>query len=179
MGGRLRTHEEVYRVGGWDADAGRTERERAVSGLVFERQADGAVAASAEGTAVADSGGVRWWRVAALTAGLVIVIAVGGALSTRSAANNAAAAGETKCNRHEELCDRRLDEVVFATSHNSMSAAREPGWLFGEHLGGIRAQLEYGVRGFLIDTHYGVPSGITVPGVPGMRPSCEYEYLGS
>jgi hypothetical protein len=122
------------------------------------------VAQGAGASIATDRGGVRWWRVAALTAGLVVVIGVGAALTTRSAANNAAAAGETRCNGHEELCDRRLDEVVFATSHNSMSAAREPGWLFGEHLGGIRAQLEFGVRGFLIDTHYGVPSGISVPG---------------
>jgi hypothetical protein len=35
--------------------------------------------------------------------------------------------------------------------------------LFGEHFGGIRAQLEYGIRGFLIDTHYAVPSGLRFP----------------
>jgi hypothetical protein len=108
--------------------------------------------------------GVRWWRIAGVTAALVVVIGVGATLTTRSARSTASAAGETRCNGYEELCDRRIDEVVFATSHNSMSAARESGWLFGEHLGGIRAQLEYGVRGFLIDTHYGVPSGVSIPG---------------
>jgi hypothetical protein len=94
---------------------------------------------------------------------LALVIGAGAVLTTRSAQTSAAAAGETTCNGFAELCDRRLDEVVFATSHNSMSAVREPNWLFGEHFGGIRAQLEYGIRGFLIDTHYAVPSGVQLP----------------
>ena len=32
---------------------------------------------------------------------------------------------ETGCNGHPELCDRRIDEVVFAGTHNSMSASNE------------------------------------------------------
>jgi hypothetical protein len=63
------------------------------------------------------------------------------------------------CNGHPELCDRRLNEVVFATTHNSMSAADIPDWMFPNQERGIRAQLEDGVRGFLIDIHYGVPVG--------------------
>lgn len=65
------------------------------------------------------------------------------------------AAGIERCNGHEELCGRTLPEVSFAASHNSMSAAREPGWYFASHDGGIPAQLRAGIRGFLIDTHYG------------------------
>jgi hypothetical protein len=60
------------------------------------------------------------------------------------------------CNGHRELCDRALDDVTFAASHNSMSAAREPGWLFAAHEKGIPGQLDDGVRSLLIDTHYGV-----------------------
>jgi hypothetical protein len=93
-----------------------------------------------------------------------MLIGVGAFVTTRRAQTTASAAGELKCNGYAELCDRTIDQVVFATSHNSMSAVREPGWLFGEHFGGIRAQLEFGIRGFLIDTHYGVPSGLSVPG---------------
>lgn len=60
-----------------------------------------------------------------------------------------------KCNGFAQLCDRRLNEVVFAGTHNSMSAAREPGWYFASHDGGIPAQLRAGIRALLIDTHYG------------------------
>jgi hypothetical protein len=60
-----------------------------------------------------------------------------------------------RCNGHAELCGRTLPEVAFAASHNSMSAAREPGWYFASHDGGIRTQIQSGIRGFLIDTHYG------------------------
>jgi hypothetical protein len=62
----------------------------------------------------------------------------------------------TVCNGHEELCGRRLNEVVFAATHNSMAAASEPGWYFPAHRQGIRAQLDYGVRALLIDSHYGI-----------------------
>ena len=34
------------------------------------------------------------------------------------------------CNGDPSLCGRRLDEVVFAGAHNSMSAAELPGWMF-------------------------------------------------
>ena len=59
------------------------------------------------------------------------------------------------CNGHVELCDRRLDEVVLAATHNSMSASAEQGWYFARQTGGIGAQLAKGVRAFLIDAHYG------------------------
>lgn len=59
------------------------------------------------------------------------------------------------CNGMEELCDRRLDEVVFAATHNSMSAAESPGWYFAEQMRTIPRQLDDGVRAFLIDVYYG------------------------
>ncbi|HEX6790162.1 MAG TPA: hypothetical protein VF247_02530, partial [Candidatus Krumholzibacteria bacterium] len=63
------------------------------------------------------------------------------------------------CNGHPELCDRRLNEVAFATSHNSMSGGDIAGWMFPNQDRGIPAQLEDGVRGFLVDVHYGFPIG--------------------
>ena len=45
-----------------------------------------------------------------------------------------------------------------------MSSALYPGWLFAEQIGTIKGQLDAGVRAFLIDTHYGVPSTVRVPG---------------
>jgi hypothetical protein len=61
------------------------------------------------------------------------------------------------CNGSPELCERRLNEVVFPGTHNSMSAAEEPGWLFANQRHSIERQLDDGVRLFLIDPHWGVP----------------------
>jgi hypothetical protein len=59
------------------------------------------------------------------------------------------------CNGHEDLCDRPLNEIVFAGTHNSMAAAAERGWYFPAHRYGIADQLRHGVRLLLIDTFYG------------------------
>lgn len=61
------------------------------------------------------------------------------------------------CNGAPELCGRRLDEVVFPATHNAMSAADIPGWLFPQQEKGIPTQLEDGVRALLFDVHYGIP----------------------
>jgi hypothetical protein len=65
------------------------------------------------------------------------------------------------CNGYSELCDKRLNEVVFPAAHNAMSAAKLPGWYQPNQRNDIRAQLDDGIRAFLIDSHYGVdrPSG--------------------
>jgi hypothetical protein len=65
----------------------------------------------------------------------------------------------TACNGSPLLCDRRLDEVVFPASHNSMGGADVDGWMFPNQDAGIEKQLADGVRGFMIDAHYGVPAG--------------------
>lgn len=57
------------------------------------------------------------------------------------------------CNGFVELCDRPVNQVVFPTTHNSMSIS-EFGWLWPTHDGTLQDQLDYGIRGFLIDTHY-------------------------
>jgi hypothetical protein len=62
-----------------------------------------------------------------------------------------------RCNGRALLCDRTLPEVALPTTHNSMSAADEPGWFFASHEGSIADQLTFGVRGFLIDVYFGVP----------------------
>jgi hypothetical protein len=77
----------------------------------------------------------------------------------RSATNPPPPQEITRCNGSESLCDRRLDQVMFPTSHNSMGSADAPHWMFPNQNAGIRRQLEEGVRGFLIDVHYGVPVG--------------------
>jgi hypothetical protein len=59
------------------------------------------------------------------------------------------------CNGAEALCDRALNEVAFPATHNAMSAAANPGWLFAQQDRAIPDQLADGIRGLLIDTHYG------------------------
>lgn len=58
------------------------------------------------------------------------------------------------CNGHPELCDRRLDEVAFATTHNAMSST-EDGFSPPNQRYRLWRQLEEGVRGFMLDVHPG------------------------
>jgi hypothetical protein len=60
------------------------------------------------------------------------------------------------CNGSDTLCDRALNDVAIPATHNSMSAASNPRWFFAQQEKGISQQLRDGVRGLLIDAHYGV-----------------------
>jgi hypothetical protein len=75
----------------------------------------------------------------------------------RSETANAVQQNIDLCNGFAELCDRRLNEVVFPAAHNAMSAADIPKWMFPNHEKGIGQQLQDGIRALLIDTHYGSP----------------------
>jgi hypothetical protein len=57
------------------------------------------------------------------------------------------------CNGDPALCARRYDQVAYATTHNAMSNADE-GWLGPNQQHGITRQLEDGIRGLMLDTHY-------------------------
>lgn len=57
------------------------------------------------------------------------------------------------CNGSVALCDKPVNEVVFPTTHNSMSIS-EYGWLWPTHDGTLTDQLNDGIRGLLVDTHY-------------------------
>jgi hypothetical protein len=63
------------------------------------------------------------------------------------------------CNGYPELRNRRLDQVVFPASHNSMAGADIQNWMFPNQDKGITAQLNDGIRAFMIDAHYGVSAG--------------------
>lgn len=56
------------------------------------------------------------------------------------------------CNGRSDLCDRRLDQVAFAATHNAMSAAD---WQFflPNQPHGLLQQLDAGIRGMLLDIH--------------------------
>lgn len=62
-------------------------------------------------------------------------------------------AASLPCNGFVELCDRPVNEVAFAASHNAMSITQY-GWLWPMHDGTLTDQMNYGVRALLIDTHY-------------------------
>ncbi len=67
------------------------------------------------------------------------------------------AADTTGCNGHDELCDKRFDEVVIAASHNSMSVA-DGTWYLAEQPKDMVSSLDDGIRGLLVDTWYGQPA---------------------
>jgi hypothetical protein len=108
-----------------------------------------------------------WWRPALLIGSVVVLLAgatTAVVVATSRSARRAAADDVTGCNGSAEACDLRLDQVIFPSTHNSMSSPLYPGWLFGEQIGTIDDQLNAGIRGFLIDTHYGIPSSSRLPG---------------
>ena len=105
----------------------------------------------------------RWPPSAAVVAvaGVVSIAAIAGAVVLVSRGGAPAPLEDAelvRCNGLAELCDRRLDEVVFAGTHNSMSAADRPGWLFANQTRPIPRQLDDGIRLLMIDPHYGVVS---------------------
>ena len=107
----------------------------------------------------------RWPRRAArAAAGLAPVLLAGLAvlvLASCSAAKERAAATPSSCNGAAGLCERRLNEVVFPGTHNSMAASDEPGWQFANQRYGIARQLDDGIRALLIDVHFGVYDAAT------------------
>jgi hypothetical protein len=101
-----------------------------------------------------------------VAAGLALLLAAGAGTAAIISPRDDGGAGATgsgeaprSCNGSPELCERRLNEVAFAGTHNSMSAADEPGWVFANQRRSIEAQLDDGIRLFLLDPHWGVPAG--------------------
>jgi len=97
-------------------------------------------------------------RAVLLGGGLVLACAGAAAALALSVRPPAPLADEevTACNGLEELCGRRLDRVILPGTHNSMSAADRPGWLFANQSRPIPRQLDDGIRLLLIDPHYGI-----------------------
>ncbi|MFV8753779.1 hypothetical protein ACNOYE_24815 [Nannocystaceae bacterium ST9] len=67
------------------------------------------------------------------------------------------------CNGHAELCDRPLDEVVFAGTHNSHASSEDGFSQFNTNQAhAIPTQLAEGVRLLLIDTYYAEDQSIVL-----------------
>ena len=101
----------------------------------------------------ASARGTRRRRVA-VSSIAVVLIAVTVAVFLGSGGTTTAAPATGACDGHAALCDRPLDEVVLAATHNSMSVPL-PGWYSAEQERPIRYQLAEGIRGLLFDTYYG------------------------
>src|SRR5215207_878977 len=85
----------------------------------------------------------------------IAALAIAGAWTAFAAGGGASepAPAVAGCNGHGELCDVPLDELVLPATHNAMSAPG-PGWFSSQQDAGIADQLDDGIRGLLIDTHY-------------------------
>ncbi|HXB14320.1 MAG TPA: hypothetical protein VNV44_01120 [Solirubrobacteraceae bacterium] len=85
----------------------------------------------------------------------VAVLLVGAVLGGCSSGGESASSAKA-CNGVPALCDRRVNQVFFAATHNSFAASGEPGWRFANQTYPIPRQLNDGIRALLIDVHYGV-----------------------
>jgi hypothetical protein len=102
---------------------------------------------------------VRLRRASAVAAVTLLLALTAGAL-VAGGGIDAPAAVLSGCNGHVELCDRPLNEVTLAATHNSMSVPL-PGWFSALQDRPIVNQLDAGIRGLLFDTHYAdrLPNG--------------------
>jgi hypothetical protein len=87
-------------------------------------------------------------------AAVVVFVRTGGATAPAAVRTGA-------CNGHVELCAKRLNEVTLPASHNAMSTTADDYYSSIQTLS-IRDQLRAGVRGLLIDAHYGLRAGDAV-----------------
>jgi hypothetical protein len=103
-------------------------------------------------------GGLPRRRIAVVAlSALVTVAAASGAaaLVLHEGADEATAAPAAGCNGLKSLCPKRLNEVLWPGTHNSMAAADVPGWVIPDQRRSIPRQLNDGIRLFLLDPHYG------------------------
>jgi hypothetical protein len=96
---------------------------------------------------------LRPWLAGGLATVLVaaMVVVLFGSGGTQASAD----ASITTCNGHAELCDRPLNDVVFAGTHNSMSSATYPNYLFAQQDKGLTGQLQDGVHALMLDVYWG------------------------
>jgi hypothetical protein len=96
--------------------------------------------------------GIAGAAAVAASIAVIVIVTSGGPAPPRDQAASPAGA----CNGSRDLCGLRLNEAVFAGTHNSFSAADSPGWYIANQRRTIGRQLRDGIRLFLIDPHWGV-----------------------
>lgn len=84
-----------------------------------------------------------------------------------------------RCNGMQELCDRRLDQIVFPTVHNAMANAAD-GFLNANNGPSVDAQLNMGIRGLLIDALAGQrnDNGVVRTDLTGTTEDLVVEQIG-
>jgi hypothetical protein len=92
----------------------------------------------------------RWLAVPVVA---VVLVVAADAVYFAGGGGSPAHASVAACNGAAALCDKPLDEVALPATHNSMSATVK-GWYASQQERGIAGQLDDGIRGLLIDTHY-------------------------
>ncbi|MGH7585365.1 MAG: hypothetical protein ACREMH_03880 [Gemmatimonadales bacterium] len=96
----------------------------------------------------------------AMTAAVIVPLGAAGLYFTARARERPPAPVVTSaCNGLEELCRRRLDQVVFPGTHNSMAAASIVDWYMPNQERDIGSQLRDGIRALLVDATFGTPAG--------------------
>lgn len=104
------------------------------------------------------AGGPTWRPAVAVVASAGLLIAAAWAI-WRNPVDAPERSTVAVCNGHAELCGRRVEEVVFAGTHNAMSHQQVTDWMFPHQQAGIGRQLDDGIRALLFDVHYGFPGG--------------------
>lgn len=102
----------------------------------------------------------RPYRRVLVVAGIAAVTAAGasvvaGFVLQRGQQPAVAATPAAGCNGMRELCGRRVNDVLFPGTHNSMAAADVRGWALANQRRSVPRQLRDGIRLFLLDPHYG------------------------
>ncbi|MGH2571624.1 MAG: hypothetical protein ACRDGR_10380, partial [bacterium] len=116
----------------------------------------------------------RSWTLRGVLATVVLLALVGVWIVFLRPDAKPVAASVGACNGWPELCDKRVDEVVFAGAHNAMSAAQVADWMFPNHEMAIPQQLRDGIRALLVDVHYGFAGGARIKSdLEGERPPRE------
>lgn len=101
----------------------------------------------------------KYARVAGAAAiGAMITVTIAGAVHVGGGLQSLGLTrGSGACNGDVNLCDRKLNEVAIAATHNSMSVASSPNWLFPSQEQSISTQLNDGIHGLLFDVYYAYP----------------------
>jgi hypothetical protein len=125
---------------------------------LLSKGAEGALAAIA-GLRSRSEAGLRRRAARALAyapaAVAIAAIAAPAAILATGGADEAPAAEPVTCNGFVALCDRPLNDVALAATHNSMASVTIPDWRLGQQDGTIADQLDNGIHGLLIDSYYG------------------------
>jgi hypothetical protein len=118
--------------------------------LLLQAPDEGAERAVARKRSLIRTAGVGLAGIAAVAVAVLIITSGPG---PREGARASLADG---CNGAPGLCALRVNQVVFAGTHNSFSAADSRGWFIANQRHDIARQLEDGIRLLLIDPHWGV-----------------------